>query len=202
MSSDIVVANRDTASPAYEKLAASSRAALEDVFAQANGPEPDALAGWEWRGFNTPRWTRLAGIQKFVKGFDTTASGVEGYNIRVRQGSIQTPWVQRPSPEAPVAFGFFTVSKVPAGALHAGSTLLDYGASRRNRWWRIDDTSMRVLRDYLVIPDPAHPDVVLGKAYFEIFGSLWFSNFFVIERLRPAVWSEQARDLRLPAKAT
>jgi hypothetical protein len=179
----------------YEELVRLSDGELERIFRASSGPEPMALSGYEWRGFNTPRWTKLLGIQKFIKGFLVSDGAVEGYNIRVRQNGLSGAWQQLPSPDAPATFGYFTVKRVGADggrALYPGSTLLNYGESRRNRWYRIDDMSMRVLRDFVVQPDPKNPDLMIGKAYMQLGPIRLYSNFFVIERLREAVWKPSA----------
>jgi len=44
------------------------------------------------------------------------------------------------------------------------------------------------LRDYVVQPDPADPDLLLGKAYLALGPFRVPSNFFVIERLRRTSW--------------
>ncbi len=99
-------------SDAFRAFAAMRDDSLEEIFCAADGPDPEALAGYEWRGFNTPWWTKVLGIQKFIKGFDVTARGVEGYNVRVTQRGLDAPWAQQPSPEDPRLFGFFDVARV------------------------------------------------------------------------------------------
>jgi hypothetical protein len=180
----------------YEALTRLGEAELHALFDRSEAPDPRVLIGHEWRGFNTPRWTRLAGIQKFIKGFFEIDGRVEGYNLRVPQNGLGGAWTALPSPDAPSAFGFFTVSK-PSER----ETLLDYGASTRNRWWRIDDVTMKVIRDYLVVPDPKQPDILLGKALLQIGPFRLFSNYFVIERLRPAVWEPMRSRKQLTAGA-
>ena len=166
----------------FEALASSSSARLEEALRQGVAPAPEALVGWEFRGFNVGPVAARLGIQKFIKGFFRGPAGVEGYNIRVRQNGLAGPWQDRPGAER---FGFFLVGPVdPSGRdnLYPRATLLDYGASRRNAWWRIE----RLLRDYLMVPDPAQPEVLLGKAYLAVAGARWPAGFFVLERLRPA----------------
>jgi hypothetical protein len=175
----------------FEGLVGLSDDDLHQIFVASDGPELASLAGFEWRGFNTPSWTKTLGIQKFIKGFFADVGALGGYNVRVKKGGLSEPWQQLPSPESPEAFGFFTVERVNPGAPacpHPNSVLLDYGASRHNRWYRADDTSMRVLRDYVVQPDRGNPNLLLGKAFIAIGSMLVYSNFFVLERLRPAVW--------------
>jgi hypothetical protein len=179
----------------YEALTRKTDRELDAIFAASPAPDPRVLVGYEWRGYNTPRFTRVLGIQRFIKGFFEVGGAVEGYNLRVAQrGGLSAPWIAKPSPDAPAAFGFFTVTQPKPS-----ETLLDYGASRRNRWWRIDDVTMKVLRDYLVVPDAAHPDIMLGKALMQLGPFRVFSNYFVVEKLRPAVWEPPSETKRLPA---
>jgi hypothetical protein len=177
----------------FERLTRKTNAELHALFAASPASDPRALVGHEWRGFNTPRFTRLLGIQKFIKGFFEKDGAIEGYNLRVPQNGLGGPWTPKPRPDAPAAFGFFTVTQPTSS-----ETLLDYGASRRNRWWRIDDVSMKVLRDYLVTPDVSHPEILLGKALMQIGPFRIFSNYFVIEKLRPAVWQPTEEPKQLP----
>lgn len=146
---------------------------LETLFASAATPRLDVLPGWEWRGWNAPFFTRLLGIQKFIKGFFEGPDGVEGYNIPVRQGGFVDTWQKKGKP-----FGFFRVSR------EGDAILLDYGASRRNAAWRPE----RLIRDYLVQPDPRNEDVLLGKAFLRLGGPKVFSNFFILERLAKTSW--------------
>lgn len=177
------------ASLRFRELARSDDKALERLFAASPGPALESLEGYEWRGYNTPWFASLLGIRKFIKGFFCGASGVEGYNIPARQNGLLAPWLHKPGPEAPKRFGFYTVRPVAPGSrdsLYPEAVLLDYGASPRNPIWRVE----RVLRDYLVRPDPANPDLLLGKAYLAL-GPRLPSNFFVLERLRPAPWKPE-----------
>lgn len=170
----------------YGALIRLTNAELEKIFKASRGPVPESLAGYEWRGTNAPWFTKLLGIQKFIKGFFRTAQGVEGYNIPVRQNGLDAPWLL-PDPGHPKRFGFFRVDRVDPGArdnFYPQALLLDYGASRRNAWYRVE----KVLRDYVVCPDPKNPRLLLGKAYLALGPARVFSNFFVIERLRPTAW--------------
>lgn len=189
----LVLTTPATVDGPYEALTRKSNAELDAIFAVSVAPDPKVLVGFEWRGFNTPRWTRFAGIQKFIKGFFEIDGAVEGYNLRVPQNGIAAPWTPMPTPDAPSAFGFFNVTQP-----RSDQTLLDYGASRRNRWWRIDDVSMKVIRDYLVVPDARRPDIMLGKALLHIGPFRIFSNYFIVEKLRPAVWQPLPETKQLP----
>ncbi len=171
----------------FDDLAHSSNRDLEIMFRSAASVAPDMLAGAEWRGYNMSAFTRLLGIQKFVKGFFTAGDRVEGYNIPAVQNGLAGPWLQLPSAQTPRRYAFFTVAPVdPASRdnLYPMALLLNYGASLRNP----PVGAERLIRDYLVQPDPHSPDLLLGKAYFALGPWRLFSNFFIIERLRPTDW--------------
>lgn len=164
-------------------LEAASRAELELVMVRGATPNPDALAGWEFRGINHPAWARLAGIKKFVKGFFRAEDGrLMGYNAPVVQNVLDGRWRTKPSDTAPKRFGFYEVAPVDAthrdnAYLHA--VLLDYGRGGNHR---LDPSSG--LRDYLVQVDPANPDLFLGKAYYALGPLRVHSNYFILERFR------------------
>lgn len=161
-----------SAGPGLRRLAAASRDELEALLRGGAAPTPEALAGFEFRGWNHPFFASVLGIRKFVKGF-FLADGLEGYNIPVRQDGLAAPWTAKGKP-----FGFYRV--VAADDRYPRSALLDYGASPRNAFYRPE----RVIRDYLV---SVEPDLMLGKAYLQL-GVRVFSNFFILERLRPTSW--------------
>ncbi len=172
----------------FGTLARSREADLEGLFQRSKAPELETLTGFEFRGWNVPFFTKLLGIQKFVKGFFPGAGDVEGYNIPIRQDGIDRPWSHKPNPENPTRFGYFVVRKVDAADrdnFYPQAVLLNYGASSRNFALRPE----RILRDYLVQPDPANPSLMLGKAYLALGGLRVPSNFFVLERLRKTEWA-------------
>lgn len=169
-------------SPRYLELARASGAELETAFLRGATPEPDDLAGWEFRGLNHPAWARLAGVKKFVKGFYWKGAALHGYNCPVRQNRIASPWHLVPSDERPKRFGYYLVEPVDPAArdnayLHA--VLLDYGRGGNKR---LDPT--RGLRDYLVKLDD---DLFLGKAYYALGPVRVAASFFLLERLRPGL---------------
>jgi hypothetical protein len=171
----------DTGPPSarFLELARRPRRELEEALLRGHMPELAQLAGWEYRGMNTPRWARAARIRKFVKGFERREGGqVFGYNRPVVQDRDADPWQVAGAP-----FGWFRVGPVDAtdrdnAYLHAA--LLDYGRGG-NRLW---DPS-RNLRDYLVQVDGSE-GLYLGKAYYALGPARLGVSFFVLERLRPA----------------
>lgn len=169
-----------------------SLAELEQVFVRGVTPDLASLAGWEFRGLNTPSYMRFLGIRKFVKGFWRDLAGATwGYNYPVEQNAVDGGWYGLPSVVAPRRFGFYSVAPVDPTAtdnkyLHA--LLLDYGRGDNPRL----DASAG-LRDYLVQVDADDPDVLLGKAYYAL-GPLRVptASFFILERHQPG----PTRDVR------
>ncbi len=164
-------------------LEAMSKRELEIVFLRGVMPELGRLAGWEFRGTNTPAWARLIGIKKFVKGMYRDDHGdVLGYNCPVVQNGLDAPWIGKPDDLAPKRFGFYRVEPVDPTSrdnayLHA--VLLDYGRGGNKIW-----DPMRGLRDYVVQVDAQNDDLFLGKAYYAVGPARVTSNFFVLERHR------------------
>jgi hypothetical protein len=174
----------EVGSPRYYELERMSARELDKVFLRGTTPDLDSLAGWEFRGVNHPGWAHLGGIKKFVKGFFRKEDGLYGYNCPVRQNGIQAPWITKPTNYAPKRFGFYKVDAVsPTDKenkyLHA--VLLNYGKGGNKAY----DLSSG-LRDYLVQVDPDNPDLYLGKAYYAVGPLRVSSNFFILERFRPA----------------
>lgn len=169
------------ASQAYKDLASRKNAELETLMKVGAMPSLDALAGFEFRGFNTPAFTAVLGIRKFVKGFFRSPRGLEGYNVPARQNGLDGEWLRKPSEESPKRFGFYVVTRSPGP--YPNSALIDYSASALNKVWQPE----RLLRDYLVQPDPGNPDLFLGKAYLALPSRVHVS-YFVLERLRATAW--------------
>ena len=175
----------------YYALGRMSKSELENTFLCGYTPEPEKLAGWEFRGLNTPFWARIIGVKKFIKGFYRTDDNkLYGYNCPVVQNAIYEPWIARPDDSAPKHFGFYEVYKTDPTAvdnayLHA--LLLDYGKGPvRTTMDRFDPT--RGLRDYLVKVDADNDDLLLGKAYYALGPARVGVSYFVLERHRPGTY--------------
>ena len=175
----------------YLDLISAKNAALEDTLVAGTMPDARRLAGWEFRGFNTPEVLQLAGIRKFKKGFfreDPSRpheAGIQGYNVNVVQGTLGDPWVDALKNGKPVRMGWYETRAVdlaePDGK-YPNAALINYAASDKNPV--IDPT--RLLRDYLVQVYPDNPDLYLGKAFLA-FGPLrLFVSYFVLERHNPS----------------
>jgi hypothetical protein len=165
----------------FEELAQASNQVREQALRNGKLPETASLEGWEWNGRNTGRIPRLMGIQKFIKGFFCETEGLEGYNVVAIQNGPQNPWEEKRVPPEKRRFGFYRVR--PAieerrDNAYPNALMLNYGDSRRNPRW----SAPRILRDYLVQPDPHNPDVLLGKAYLALGPLRLPSNYFILER--------------------
>jgi hypothetical protein len=168
-----------TSSERFRTVAGLSPSELEASMRRGERPDPGTLAGSEFRGANTARWTSWLRMQQFIKGFEREPDGrLFGYNRRVEQDGLDGQWSSRSE-----RFGFFEVREVDPQArdnLYLQALLLDYGAGH-NQWF---DPS-RLLRDYLVRDEQGSDDLLVGRAFLTI-GSLRPSpTYFVLERLAP-----------------
>ena len=165
----------------HRALATASRAERARVFATGSAPDPAALEGWEYRGWNTSWIAGLLRIRKFVKAFfraDAGAVREYGCNSRTEQNGLEEEWRAQPSDEEPGWFGFYLVEPAPAKR-HPDALLLDYG--------RVGNGfPTRLLRDYVVSAAPGNDDLLLGKAYLAL-GPLRIPvSYFVLARRRQA----------------
>jgi hypothetical protein len=172
----------DISSELYYRLGTKSMKDLETVFLRGTMPDLDTMVGWQFRGMNTPKWAKLAGIKKFIKGFELRGNDVFGYNCPVVQNDVRESWFGKPDADDPKRFGFYKVAPVDPTArdneyLH--SVLLDYGKGGNGRF---DPTAG--LRDYLVRVDEDNDDLFLGKAYYAVGPLRIATNFFLLERFR------------------
>jgi hypothetical protein len=167
-----------------EDLARVSDRELLRHFETGTRPDPARLAGWEFRGFCPPAFAKLAGIQKFKKGFFSKLDGDRktfwGYNVPVIQDGLHRAWTNKHGETAPKRFGFFEVlpGSTEAALRHPNALLHDYGRGGNPFY---DGT--RFLRDYVVQVDPDNEDLYLGRAYLSIGRFVVPSNFFLLDRL-------------------
>jgi len=162
----------------FLELATSPARDLQAEMRRGRAPDRAKLAGQELRGVNTAGGLRLAGADRFVKGF----TGDGGYNRRVRRGPRTGRWLPADGPE-PKPFAFFSVDAVDPEATdnrYLDALLLDYGPHARSAL----DPAGR-LRDYLVALDADHT-LLLGHAFVALGRRRIPATFFVLEPLRPA----------------
>ncbi len=169
----------------FTELINMSKADLEQVFVRGSMPKLESLAGWEFRGMNHPRWAKLAGIKKFMKGFFwESEDSLHGYNCPVIQNANDADWLFKGSKEDPGRFGYFRVAPVDATAKdnnYLNAVLLNYGEGGNPK---LDPS--QGLRDYLVQVDADNEDLYLGKAYYAVGPLRLSTNFFLLERQHEA----------------
>lgn len=163
-------------------LARASRDEHDRVFRQGTPPAIDDIVGWEFEGLNCSLVPKIAGFEKFVKGFyrgAATAERVcEGFNAVVIQNGADGEWLGLPSDDEPTRHGFYRVATFePPGS--PPTLLLDYGAHPANP--RLDVS--RLLRDFLVKIEGS-ADHLLGRAHLAL-GRWLFAGYFLLERRRP-----------------
>lgn len=180
------MANHPFSGVSYEDVVGFDTRTLNSVMEHGGTPTREQLAGWELRGFNPPAFTKVLGIQKFVKGFFVDERGLAGYNLFVedpREG-LHAPWRPKKDGEPSTRHGFYDVKPVHKGDRYdefENAVLLDYGSGRNHKL----DPEGRI-RDYLVQVDPENDELFLGKAYLELGITSVHVNFFIIERFRRA----------------
>jgi len=162
----------------FEELQQMSNPELERILRAGKSPALEEMLGWEFKGFNTPAWAKLAGIQRFKKGFFERGTRPFGYNIPIDQRAPAGEWRCKPSEDAPKRFGFYEV--IPADSRYPHALLLDYGKGGNGL------RPEALLRDYLVQVDPTDPELLLGKAYLQLGPWRVATNFFVLSRDRRA----------------
>jgi len=168
----------------FVSLCLATPAMLEDVMRRGVMPDLEQLAGWEFRGYNTPEVSTLLGIRKFKKGFFKDAAAapgrIQGYNVEIRQSPLGEPWIDVVKNGESHKFNWFDVYPVDLseyGAMYANAVLINYNCDRN---FLLNPS--RLLRDYLVQVYPDNPDLYVSKAFAALGPvrvGIWY---FVLER--------------------
>jgi hypothetical protein len=169
-------------SPAYLALVAAPTRRLTKVMRRGGTPDVDALSGWEWRGTNLPATSRLLGIRRFIKGFDTRDGRALGYNVSVVGSDLTSPWTERAQRDGRREWARFTVTPVDAAATdnrYLNALLLDYGAVQTP-----EAGLARRLRDYLVQVSRGSDELLLGHAFLAVANLRIPVGWFALERLQ------------------
>jgi choline dehydrogenase-like flavoprotein len=168
----------------FESLSRAKKSELDKLMKISPAPTMDEVLGDEFRGWNLNASTRLTGTRKFHKGFFGT-SGLDhiwGYNMPTQQNDFDQPWMTTPSDDNPKRYFFFKVFPGDSKWLYPKSLVIDYQSSRE--YFPLNPIGYTV--DYLVYPDPANHDLILGKSYIEVGPIKLFLGYFVVERRRKA----------------
>ncbi len=164
----------------FDSLAQADRAELEQVLLTGTAPDLEQLEGWIYCGWNHEWVGRLSG-EKFKKGFRKKDGRPFGYNEIVRQDrqGHRGEWKVKMKGGRPRQVGYFSVSLVadePPQRLdrpyrHLGHFNYDVGM---NTWLNLP---FRVIRDFVVLPNPGDHSLMLCKAYFQL-GFPWLNVFY------------------------
>jgi hypothetical protein len=172
----------------FEDLCVAGSAELERLLTGGFTPEPDQLAGWELRGYNTQPLAGPFRVRKFKKGFAADPAGpgmLQGYNVLVQQNGLPNPWIDRLRHGEPIRFGLYEARPVRPGqrdSAYPRALLLDYSRGHNPLW----DPS-RLLRDYMVQVYRDNHDLYLGKAYGAVGPARVLVGYFVAERYNRAL---------------
>lgn len=169
----------------FESLAAASPADLDALMTTRPAPELADVVGLECRGWNLQKTTELIRTRKFIKGFigDAAVTLAFGYNKPVTQNGLHQPWtpILRNGHEVQyLPFAVLPGTQV-ADAVYPRALVVDY-----RRWpgaFPLNPVTRTV--DYLIVPDPSNPRLLVGKSYSHLLGMRLFLGFFILERLRP-----------------
>ena len=155
---------------ALQTLLQADRAALAAALACGKRVEPNSLAGCDYRGVSLglPHWFERLTWKRFAKCFRRRGNHVVGFNVRMDQGALTSPWTARTKHGRPVIFAPFVVESGPAGCL------LNYRAD--NAW------PLRQLRDPVVCVE-GDAELLLGRTLIQAAGlRVPTPSFFVLWR--------------------
>lgn len=174
--------------PTFQSLSSAPNDELESLMKTSPVPTAASLAGFDFRGWNVQKAASILGIRKFIKGFfrDPAKAADFGYNMPVVQNGFEEPWQPKLKDGKETRYFFFGVLPGSAvdDAVYPTTLVVDYRKWKAN--FPLSPPTYTV--DYLVNPDPANRDLVLGKSYLQVLGLKPFLGFFIIERLRPSTY--------------
>lgn len=171
----------------FETLCQADKPTLERVLRGTTALEPSQLArGRAYEGRNLHLPGRLVGA-KFVKYFYEEDERYLGRNHQVRGGGPAEVWTEAVSADGgPVVQGTFTVQLVellPFRALHRPYKrllLLDYNRKQNAGIYAL----LRLLGDFIGLPNPGDETLILGKAYVPLRGPFNFTMTYFVLRER------------------
>lgn len=176
----------------FETLTAADGATLENILLTGKPPDWEQLNGYIYNGWNHEAVSRRISGEKFKKGFLKKPDGkVHGYNELVDQDNtgLQGEWKTHLENGKPTHLGYFRIAMVkdePPQKLfrpymHLG--YFDYNVPE-NVW--TTTTFLRVVKDFIVLPNPGDHTLLLCKAYLNVFPWLnIFYCYFMLGRREP-----------------
>jgi len=135
-----------------------------------NTPNWDNLTGFEFNGYNLSPMARMFGIGQFRKAFFDAGGRKLGYNLFMQQNGVENEWVPK---EGANPRGFFEV-EFDEG-MHPHAMRINYSKGKMGLFHD-------PLMDY-VLQHPENPDLLVGLAYWSVFGlDLGRAGFFILEK--------------------
>jgi hypothetical protein len=178
----------------FDDLTKYDNRRLEPLMASGAAPAVSDVVGYEFRGWNIQGLTEVLGTRKFIKGFytdDPVGPTAWGYNMPVQQNGREKPWVRKQKNGQPVRYYFYRLLPGPLlkDAIHPRSLVVDY------RQWPdyFPLNPVRYTVDYLVFPDAANRDLIVGKSYAQLGSIRPFLGFFILARLGPSGYAGPRR---------
>jgi hypothetical protein len=167
------------------ELVNADRRTLRTLLASGHPIDPDALAGWQYRGtsLGMPAIVDQLAWKTFVKAFhrDPGAAFVRGWNVRIRQTGLLGPIEPLVRDGKPFTFGHFRVVDPRSYRMPRGcdrGLLLDYGLGGNAA---LDPTGR--LRDPIVALSAGSADLLLGWSYLDLgLVQVPTPSFFTLER--------------------
>lgn len=166
----------------FLRLCATAEQELFGLFDGARTPDPDDLAGWEFRAF-APGDAGVAPLvrlhrQGFYRLKQVRGTGVGGYVIPCHPGSPGDPWVDRLRGPASWKTGWFVVDH-PRPGRFARALSLDFSRGGLVR----PPNPLSYLRGHLVQPS-GDPDLLLGALQARAGNQVRHLGFCVLHRDR------------------
>jgi hypothetical protein len=166
----------------FEALTTYDNKRLEPFMTSGPSPAIDDLLGFDFQGWNIASTTTILGTRKFFKGFFGTAGQPTGwgYNMPAVQNAREAPWSPKLKDGQPTRYFFYKVLPGTAvrDAVFPKTLVVDYRGWPK--YFVLNPVKYTV--DYLVRPDPANRDLLVGKSYSQVLGLKIFLGFFILKR--------------------
>ncbi|WP_291720791.1 hypothetical protein [Bernardetia sp.] len=162
----------------FEILKNKSKSDLDILFENSSMATFENIEGYSFIGYNTNSITGFLGFRNFIKVFETSQK--TGYNIIVSQNktSNHSNYIKKNKKGKPLKQGFYALYN-PA-KIDIQGLVIDYGKGKNHFL-----EPARFLKDYLVVPYPQKPNILLGKAFLKIGKHLFFLSYFILKKFKP-----------------
>jgi len=170
--------------PTARALRHASPRELRAAITAGHPIDPDALAGWVYRGtsLGLPRVLVALSWKTFQKTFwrEPATGRLLGWNVRLEQDGVDAPSRPRTRGGRPVTEWHYEVvapTGVPTPPGFDRGLIIDYGLGR------VPDLRMRRIKDPLVALSPGSADELIGVSYLVVGGRcVETPTYFTLER--------------------